>query len=138
MDDFAYITGPNSESEESVLLGRGFAVARIPADRWRNHVVGATERISARLAFMSSEHHLVRRFAVIEIARRGRPLTESRISRQLKLPLNRVHSLLGELESRLFFLARDSRRRVTWAYPFTADQTPHKVLRSGRPFARAA
>jgi hypothetical protein len=138
MDDFTYGVGSGDETEDWVLIGRGAEIVKIPADHWKGHVAAATERISKRLDFMTEEHHLVRRYAVKEIAERVRPLTEAEISRQTRLPRPRVHQILNELEARLFFLARDSTGRVTWAYPFTSDQTPHRVLRDARRPARAA
>ena len=134
MDDFTYIGGSDEQSEDFVLVGRGTNIVRIPAGHWKDHVAAATERISSRLAFMTEDHHAVRRYAVKEIARRSRPLTEAEISRQLKLPRARVHQILNELETGLFFLARNSRGAATWAYPFTADETPHRIIRqSARP-----
>ena len=138
MDDGTYLWGPELDSDDSLLIGRGTDIDRVPADHWRAHLAAAGERISARLAFMSRDHHLVRRFAVTEIAKLVRPVTETQISQRLKLPRARVHQVLGELESRLFFLARDSKGAVTWAYPFTSDETPHSVIRPSRPAARAA
>jgi hypothetical protein len=138
MDDFAYVFGTDGNNEDSVLVGRGTSMDRIPAYHWRSHVAAATERISARLAFMSEEHHQVRRFAVREIAWKARPITEAEICSGLKLPRDRVHQILDELESRLFFLVRNSRGAVSWAYPFTADETPHRVVRPSRRPAWAA
>jgi hypothetical protein len=138
MDDFSYVVGLASEDDDSVLIGRGTTIVKIPADHWKSHVAAATERISARLAFMSEEHHLVRRFVVTQIARRVKPVTAAQITRQLKLPQDRVQQILGELESRLFFLARNSEGAVSWAYPFTVDHTPHTVIRPSRGAARAA
>jgi len=141
MDDFTHVAGPDSgarQGNESVLIARGKSIVEMPADVWKGHVAAAIDRISARLAFMTPDHHKVRRFVVAEIARRSRPITEAQIGRQLKLPAERVHQILGELESRLFFLVRDSRGAVSWAYPFTSDQTSHKVIRRSRRPARAA
>ena len=132
MDDFTYVAGSGDNIEDQVLIGRGADIVKVPGDHWKGHVAAATERISARLAFMTEEHHLVRRFSVKEIAGKSRPLSEAEISRQTGLPRPRVHQLLNELEARLFFLARDSTGRVTWAYPFTSDQTSHRVLRAAR------
>lgn len=138
MDDFIYAGGADGATEDWILAARNGSVVRIPADHWKGHVAAATERISRRLAFMSEEHHLVRRFAVTEIARRGRPVNETQIIRQLKLSRERVRRILDELESRLFFLVRNSKGAVSWAYPFTAEETPHRVIRQSRLPARAA
>jgi hypothetical protein len=138
MDDFTHLVGSEDLPEDFVLIGRGAKIVRIPADHWKGHVAAATERISSRLAFMTEEHHLVRRYAVRQIALRSRPLTEAEISRGLTMRRPRVHEILDELETGLFFLARNSVGAVTWAYPFTADETPHRIIRRSRRPARAA
>jgi len=138
MDDFTYVNDADGTTEDSILVGRDRSIVGIPADHWKGHLASATERISARLAFMSEEHHRVRRFAVKEIARRSRPVSETQITNQLKLSLERVHHILDELESGLFFLARNARLEVSWAYPFTSDETPHRLIRQSRRPARAA
>src|SRR5262245_17706376 len=109
MDDFTYVSGADGRMADSILVGRDRSIVRIPADNWKAHVAVATERISTRLAFMSEEHHLVRRFAVKEIARLVRPVNETRMTRQLELSRERVRQILNELESRLFFLVRNAR-----------------------------
>jgi len=138
MDGFNYVSNIPGSAEDAVLIGRGSSIIKMTADHWRSQVAAASERIGLRLEFMSKQHHLVRRFAVKEIARTGRPLSEPEISRRLKLAQPRVHQILDDLESHLFFLVRNSKGAVSWAYPFTADQTPHTVIRKSRPPARAA
>jgi hypothetical protein len=138
MDDFTHVFGPAVETDDTVLIGRGTRTLEMPADQWKSHVAAATERISSRLGFMSEEHHLVRRFVVTQIAQRVMPVTEAQMSSQLKLSRYRVHQIVVELESRLFFLARNPEGAVSWAYPFTADQSPHTIIRRSRGAARAA
>jgi len=138
MDDFRQMFDSSEMTVDSVLIGRGPSIIQIPADHWKSHVATATERISERLAFMTREHHQVRRYAVKEIARRSSTVTEVQISRHLKLSRSRVHQILDELESRLFFLVRNARGAVSWAYPFTADETPHRIIRKSQRPARAA
>ena len=79
------------------------------------------------LRFMSEDHHRIRDYAVMELSREGAPLAAETIARALDLDPARVHTLLDELESHLTFLVRNERGEVTWAYPVTVDQTPHRV-----------
>jgi hypothetical protein len=138
MDDFRYASSPGEQTEDSILIGQGASILKVPADHWKSHLASATERIGSRLAFMSDQHHLIRRFAVKEIARTARPLSEAEICRALKLTRDRVHQILGDLERRLFFLVRNSKGAVSWAYPFTTGQTPHTLIRQSRRPAHAA
>jgi|SRR5215471_13227416 len=138
MDDFRHMLDSSEMTVDSVLIGRGASIIQVPAEHWKSDVATATQRILERLVFMTQEHHLVRRYAVKEIARRSRAVSEEQISRQLSLSPSRVHQILDELESRLFFVVRNSKGSVSWAYPFTADETPHRVIRQSRRPARAA
>jgi hypothetical protein len=56
-----------------------------------------------------------------------RPITPEVIAAQLDLPIERVVVLLDQMEKRLTFLYRGCGTAVSWAYPMTADKTPHRV-----------
>jgi hypothetical protein len=83
--------------------------------------------MDAGLGFMSAEHHQVRNFVVREIPRVGKPLPPELIAQGLDLPLDRVKVILDELEAHMSFLFRNEQGEVTWAYPVTADKTPHRL-----------
>jgi len=38
-----------------------------------------------------------------------------------------VKVILDDLESKLFFLVRNGQDAVAWAYPVTAEPTPHRL-----------
>ena len=81
------------------------------------------------LDFMTPQHHAVRNFVVRELPRNhGRPLSPARIGQSLGLDPRRAVSLLEDLERHLFFLVRDARGDVSWAFPVTSDPTPHRLL----------
>ena len=80
------------------------------------------------LAFMTPQHHAVRNFVVRELPRNhGRPLSVLEIARPLRLDVRNTVRLLEDLERRLFFLVRDRRGNVSWAFPVTSDRTPHRL-----------
>jgi hypothetical protein len=81
--------------------------------------------MKARLSFMTRQHHLVRYFVVRWLPRLRKPIPPESIAAKLNLPLRRVNAILAELEQKLFFLLRDDRGHVSWAYPVTATETPH-------------
>jgi len=72
-----------------------------------------------------AEHHLVHKYVVSEIARVGKPLAPEVIARALELPAARVAVILTELEEHKGFLFRNAEGAVNWAYPVTAEKTPH-------------
>ena len=83
--------------------------------------------MKASLGFMTEEHHLVREFAVRELPRVGAPLSPDLIAKELDLPEERVVGILDDLEKHLTFVCRDAAGAVVWAYPVTAETTPHHV-----------
>ena len=76
---------------------------------------------------MTSEHHRVRDYVVRELPRFKKPIPPEKISQDLGINLARVIPLLDELEKHLTFLFRNPAGAVVWAYPVTAEPTPHRV-----------
>ncbi len=112
---------------DNVLLGIGRLTVPIPPFVWRRQVAGDAEGHSTHLAFMTPDHHRVRNFVVLEIARCARPLAPEYVAEQLDLPLSQVKAILDDLEHHMTFLFRNPQGEVVWAYPVTAAQTPHRV-----------
>lgn len=119
--------------QNHLLLGLGRCMLPIPAALWQRGVARDARRLGASLGFMSAEHHRVRNLAVKEIMATGRPLPAQAIAQRLGLTVTRTAAILDDLERRMTFLFRDAQGAVSWAYPVTADKTPHRVeLDSGQ------
>ena len=111
-----------------VLIGEGPRIREESAATWSRRLAGAGERCRERLAFMTSEHHAVRNYAVRELPRNhGRPLAPEAIARGVGLPRPRVEAILEELERQRFFLVRDDDGAVDWAFTVTVEPTPHRL-----------
>lgn len=109
------------------LLGIGRHMVPIPRLLWQRAIGASARKSAASLGFMSADHHRVRDFAVTELSRAGAPLPPEKIAAALDLPPVRVKSILDELEKHLTFLFRNEEGAVTWAYPVTVDETPHRA-----------
>ncbi len=80
------------------------------------------------LDFMTPAHHAVRNFVVRYLpGNSGRPLPPAQIAQALQLELQTVVDLLADLEKHLFFLVRNARGEVSWAFPVTSGRTPHRL-----------
>ena len=112
---------------ETVLVGKGPHFEEIPRDYWEKKVTIESQHIPAVLDFMTKDHHLVRNLVVKEIARLEKPVSSEKISAKLGMPQSMVTAILDDLERNLFFLVRDARGDVSWAFPVTAEKTPHKL-----------
>lgn len=110
---------------EAILIGRGRKFTSISRTEWENKLSKVPISMETRLGFMTRQHHLVRYFVVRWLPRIGKPIPPETIAAKLGLPLRRVKAILAELEEKLFFLVRDERGYVSWAYPVTTTRTPH-------------
>ena len=113
-----------------LLLGLSRWTLPVPRLIWQWQVARNARNMDAGLGFMSAEHHLIRDFVVKEICRVGQPLPPELIAQALNLPIDRVIALLDDLEKHMTFLFRNDQGAVVWAYPVTADKTPHHMTLS--------
>jgi predicted transcriptional regulator len=113
--------------EEKILLGRGREMLEIPQTTWKQSLELVPQHTRSRLNFMTDAHHQIRHFVVKEMVVRQKPIEPEFISEKLNIPLERVNTLLEDLERKLFFLVRNEQGAVAWAYPVTVEVTPHKL-----------
>jgi hypothetical protein len=111
----------------SVLLG--FKHRMVPISwflfiRILRHETKKTKRV---LGGLDDEHRHIHHFVVKSLPGLARPMPPDYISDHLKMDKTRVIQILDELERRLIFLFRPGGRDVVWAYPITAEPTPHKL-----------
>jgi len=110
-----------------IIVGQGRELRRISDNTFVDSMKHLPEHMEKRLAFMSSDHHIVRDFVVREMPRQSRPLSPQQIASVTALNLPRVSMILSDLEKNLFFLVRDQQGNVSWAFPVTTDQTAHHL-----------
>jgi hypothetical protein len=115
---------------ETILLGQGNQILKVTRSEWEGHLADVPGHMQTRLSFMSPAHHAVRYFAVRELPRRGEPLPPEFIAEALDLSLDLTQTILEDLEKNLFFLVRNEAGAVTWAFPVTAERTPHRLTSS--------
>jgi hypothetical protein len=113
--------------KDSLLLGFRRLMIPIPRAVWQGQVRSAAVKTRARLASLPDEHTVIHYYCVSELPRAGVPLSPESIAGKLHLPLERVNATLEDLERRMTFLYRNAEGAVAWAYPVTADETPHHV-----------
>ena len=110
-----------------VLIGVGREIHSVPDDAFQKSLKALPARMASRLAFMSRNHHVVRDFVVRELPRQDRPLSPAQIAQVTGLTLQNVSAILIDLEKNLFFLVRDPEGKVSWAFPVTTSETPHRL-----------
>ncbi len=113
--------------EQNILFGQGQKILEIPHATWKQHLTQIPQHSQSRLSFMTDAHHQIRYFVAKEMANTQKPIEPEFISDKLNMPIERVKSILEELERKLFFLVRNEKGAVAWAYPITVETTPHKL-----------
>ena len=117
---------------EWLMVGVWRHILRLPPAIGRKRVGQLAERARAEVGAVSEPHRRVHHFVVRELTRFGRPMPPRTIAEGLDLPLPTVIEILTDLEARKIFLFRDEDGSVVWAYPVTAERTPHRIrFRSG-------
>ena len=107
-------------------------ILRLPPGIARKKVGQLGKRARAEVGVLSAEHRAVHHFVVRELPRFGKPMPPDFIAENLDLPLATTTTILAELEAKKAFLFRDEDGAVAWAYPVTAEPTPHRIkFRSG-------
>ncbi|HSQ19997.1 MAG TPA: hypothetical protein VLR92_06445 [Blastocatellia bacterium] len=114
--------------DQTVLIGRGPDIVCLPRHQWEEQLSKVPQAMKIRLGFMTRQHHLIRYFVVKNLPRIGGPIPPEQIAAKLMIPVARVKAILAELDERLFFLVRNELGQVLWAYPVTADHTPHSLI----------
>ena len=112
---------------ESILVGQGHQISFLPREQWEHHLAQVPEHGKKRLSFMSETHHLIRNYVVRRLPQAGKPINPADISVDLDLNVEAVAGILDELEQELFFLVRNRRGAVSWAFPVTVETTPHRM-----------
>lgn len=122
---------------ERVLLGVGRRMIPMPESLVRILVRKDAGKLEKRRP-LGPDQRRVQHFAVREIARRREPIAPGVFAAELDLSLDRVRQILDELERRMTFLYRGGGEDVVWAYPVTAEKTPHQVRIDGGAAISAA
>ena len=122
---------------ERILLGVGKRM--VPVPEWLLAMRGAEERRNwAKVSRLEPDERRVQYFAVREIPRTRDPIAPEVFADELDLLPAEVSQILDELERRMTFLCRRGGEDVVWAYPVTAEKTPHQVcIDDGKSFSGA-
>lgn len=122
---------------ERVLLGVGQRMIPVPEWLFRPMVKKDAKKLAKR-PNLEPDQRRVQHFAVREIPRRREAIAPEVFAAELDLSLEEIYQILGELERRMTFLCRRGGEDVNWAYPVTAEETPHQVrIDGGAAFSAA-
>jgi hypothetical protein len=107
----------------------------IPWVLFRRVFPSEARKTNRALGGLDEEQRRVHHFVVRELPRLGQPMSPDYVAAALQMNEARVVEILDELERRLIFLYRPEGRDVVWAYPVTAEPTPHHLaFSSGERF----
>ena len=112
---------------KTVLFGFRRRIFRIPERLFRHVAPREARRIKKWVGSLPEDHRRVHHFVVKTIPKTGEPVSPQVVAEAVDLPVDEVTKILDYLESRLVYLFRDGGESVVWAYPVTAEPTPHQV-----------
>ena len=122
---------------ERVLMGVGRRMIPVPEWLFRPMVQRDVRKMAGRPA-LEPDQRRVQHFVVRELPRRREPISPGAIAAGLDLSLDEVSRILEVLERRMTYLWRGGGEDVVWAYPATAEETPHQVrIDGGAAFSAA-
>lgn len=113
--------------KNKIMLGMWRYMFNVPPFLLEKQRAKGKAKMAANLAFMTAEHRRVHHFAVRALPGLGQPLPPGSIAAALNLPLEKVNTMLDDLEKHMTFLVRNTEGSVVWAYPVTLEKTPHQV-----------
>lgn len=102
-------------------------ILRIPPQLGRWRIAKLADRARKEVGALSDQHRLVHHFVVQELPRVGGPLAPDVVAEATELTGSQVTKILDDLEAKKGFLFRNERGDVVWAYPVTAEPTPHRL-----------
>ena len=111
----------------TLLIGVGKDIRSLPDDAFVRSIGNLPARMAKRLAFMTKHHHVVRDFVVREMPRQAASISLEAVAKTTGIDPKEVSAILSDLEKNLFFLVRNPRGDVEWAFPVTTATTPHKL-----------
>lgn len=115
-----------------LMAGVWRLIVRLPPAIGSKRVGRLAERAREVVGAVSAQDRAVHHFVVRELPRFGMPVPPQHIADGLDLPLRTVIGILADLEAKKSFLVRSRGGDVVWAYPVTAEPTPHRIrFRSG-------
>jgi hypothetical protein len=113
--------------KNKLLVGLLQDIVELPPSVWEEQVSERLDKFESEHKFITEEHRLIHHFVVRELPRTGKPLPPEVIVDRLRLSIDRVNSILEELEKNMTFLVRNRDGEIIWAFPVTIEKTPHPV-----------
>ena len=110
-----------------LMLGLWRYVINVPPFLWQKQIEKGKRRFEKEYGRMPEGIRNVHHFVVKELPYFGKPLPAALISEKLGLSVKQVRSALDYLEEHMTYLYRNKEGAVVWAYPVTAEKTPHRI-----------
>ncbi|MFC1705351.1 hypothetical protein ACFL59_00835 [Planctomycetota bacterium] len=110
-----------------LMLGFWRVILGVPRFLWQRQIRSARAALLRRFGDLGEETRCVHHATVRMLPSVGKPLAPASIAKEIGLPEHRVAEILEDLEQKLTFLWRNKDGNVSWAYPVTVEETPHRL-----------
>jgi len=113
--------------QNKLMMGLWRFIINVPPFLWKKQIEKGKRAFERACGRLSEEQRAVHHFAVKELPRAQQPLSPDVISEKTGIPVDRVTAALDRLDRGMKILYRNAKGEVTWAYPVTVDETPHRL-----------
>jgi hypothetical protein len=127
-----------NRSEHKMFMGLGKYLVPIPRVISNKGLEKGVSGAKIRAQLLTEEERKVHHYVVERMSTAKGPITAELISDELGIPLEVVEKAVAKLESLKTFLYRSNGVGINWAYPFSLDDTGHKLtVNTGESFNAA-
>lgn len=113
--------------KNSIMLGLWRYIFKIPPSLLDKGMAKSKEKLAAHMAFITMDHRRVHHHVVRELPRAKGPIQPGDVAGALGLSMDRIRTILDDLEEHMTFIYRNKEGGIVWAYPVTLEETPHHV-----------
>ena len=115
------------KARNKILIGIWHKMIPAPVFILNRDIEKMAKIMKARGNKLPEEKKRIHYFVVRELPNAGQPISLEFIAQGLKMPIDRVSTLVDEMEKDKSFFYRYHSEGINWAYPVTVDNTPHHV-----------
>jgi hypothetical protein len=109
------------ELKSKAFIGIWRFMIPLPLALVSNAIQRSANNICSHTLDVSDEERCVHRFVVRALTEVNQPVSLESIADKLKLPLDRVRTIIDKLEALKVFFYRYNNEGINWAYPVTSE-----------------
>ena len=111
-----------------VLLAASKWTIPVPQKIWKSQLIKMARLMKKELSFITVDHRRVHRCMINHLTETGTPCRAEILAGKLNLPVERVNTLLDEIEEHINMFKREAGGDIMETYPVTLKKTPMRMV----------